>query len=247
MIKLMRWEHLGMLYRETPQDQTDANQIGWTKRLGLWRKFAEVVEEEHLGRVLDIGGHIGSWGLLAAREGGIGVDSVLALEPEEESCNLYLANVARNGLQGKIRVLRRGVAGQDGEAVLNLGTESWGHSTHATRPSELNPMSGETQTVPVWSLATLLQKMRLSDVEDVGFMKLNVEGAEFDFIQMARDEDLRRIRHMAVELHFDLVEGSSLEAFLGRLRPAGFRIEVLDDYGGDNRVMVAAHREGDMS
>lgn len=250
MIKLLPWEGLQMLLRDN--DHVDWSQMDWVKRGWFWWKYLDV-REEHLGVVLDIGGHIGSWGLpvfldsaCGLRKGVRSISRVVAFEPEEESYNLYVANVALNGFQKEIQVKRMGVAGSDGKLKLSIGTESWGHSTHVNKDSELNPMTGKFQEIEVRSLASVLVEAGLGNGEDVGLMKVNVEGAEFEFIQQAADKDLRRVRHMAIELHFDLVEGSTLEGMLSRLQAAGFKTEVWEE-SGPNRAMIAAHREGDRS
>src|SRR5262249_11544469 len=105
------------------------------------------------------------------------------------------------------------VAGVDGDSFRHISTEGWGPSTHATKASDLNPMTGEVRIVRTCSLETLLHKLKLLPDQDIGFMKINAEGAEFEFVRHARDGYLRRIRHMVAELRFDLVEGASLEPF----------------------------------
>ena len=244
-VKLTRWEGLRLLYRDSPADGTDRAELEWMKGGWLWKKFADAMEREHLGLIVDIGGHIGSFGVPAVVEGfGRGaVTRLVALEPEEESHSLFVANLHLNGMGAHAEVVRMGIAGSDGESVLQISREGWGHSTQVTRVSHLNPMTGEVRIVPTCGLGTLLQQLRLGPEEDVGFMKLNAEGAEFEFVRHARDRDLRRIRHMVAELHFDLVEGASLESFLGVWQRAGFRTEV-EPGGGPLRAMVAAHRVG---
>src|SRR6478672_6566681 len=57
------------------------------------------------------------------------------------------------------------------------------------------------------------------------FVKVNVEGAEFDMIEMADEETLNRVGALAGELHYDLVRRSP-ERVISKLKRANFSVHL---------------------
>lgn len=232
-MKLLEWGVFEVLVRESEEDDTDQVQFEWMT--GSW--FEQKLEQIAPGpgdQVLDIGAHTGGFALLAAYRG----CSVLALEPEPSSSVMLRVNAKLNALQHRIHVKQWAVGGEDGEVTLQMCEQAWGHTTHANQQSDMLPLTGAKIVVPMKSLKTILDYWGFPII----LAKVNVEGAEFDMIRMASVETLRQIRHYIVELHFDLVQGTSLIETMGWFLDAGFTVEVWSR-SDDNRAMIVAHRE----
>ena len=71
-------------------------------------------------------------------------------------------------------------------------------------------------------------------------MKVNVEGAEFEFFQGSSIEDLKRVGAIAAELHFDMAPGKTEDEIADRLIRAGFRTTFHPD--SVDRVFLLATR-----
>jgi FkbM family methyltransferase len=163
--------------------------------------------------VLDVGAHIGTFALAAARKAPEG--RVLAVEASRETYDLLRINVALNRLDN---VVAEQVALTDraGRVRLHHDAEgNWGHSIMA-------PLSNQGEEVPADTLGALLERHRVAQVD---FAKFNCEGAEFPILLTAPDEVLRRLRLMVVLYHCDLAKGWSLEALVERLAGAGFGVD----------------------
>ena len=245
MLKLRNWDGLTVLYRDSATDKSDMFQMAWMKSGWFWRTFVKVLQSEPIELIVDVGAHMGSFSLPAIVEARrhLPAARLVALEPEEESHNLLVANVHLNHLSRHFEILNVGVGAADGVAELQISCEGWGHSTHANQSSDLNPMTGTSRTVRTVSLTTLLAQTRLLADADVDFLKFNVEGAEFAFFSAASVPEIRRIRHIVAELHMDLVRGASLRAFLDSWHAAGFETEV-EPNATVARAMVHARRVG---
>jgi hypothetical protein len=80
----------------------------------------------------------------------------------------------------------------------------------------------------------------LAQMQDCAFMKLNIEGAEFEFIESAVVADLRRIRTIVAELHFDRAKVDYNEGFIEKIKSADFDIKL--EYMREGRAFMFASR-----
>jgi FkbM family methyltransferase len=158
------------------------------------------------GTVIDIGAHIGTFTLQAARAVG-DTGKVYAYEPHPQSYRLLLTNITINNLEN---VYAEQVA-IDGSALnmrsLYLSSITRGHSlTH--RYNE-----GEQIFVPSQKLFIPL---------GCDLLKMNCEGSEFEIIDNA---DLRRTRQALILYHEDLVDRHHAE-IVNRFEESGFDVEI---------------------
>lgn len=184
------------------------------------------VEEEYPVRgdeklIVDAGANIGAFSLYAA--GKAPGARVAALEPVAATFATLQSHVEGNGLAGRIRCLRLGVAGRAGKVSLSVGGAS-------ALSSMYGPAEGPREEVAVLALPDLLRE--LGDPEEVDLLKLDCEGAEMDCLLAADAATLRRFRRICFEYH--AMSGRTYPEVAGHMREAGFReaaVKHAPEYG----------------
>jgi FkbM family methyltransferase len=142
--------------------------------------------------VIDVGGNIGSFALLAATQARAG--KVVVLEPVAENFELLQRNIRANGLDNVIAEPCALMA-EPGPVVMHLSAAGTGsHSAIA----ELAGPSAATQTVEAWSLQDLFQR---HGIERCQFLKLDCEGAEFEIVRTLAPPLAARIDKIVAEYH----------------------------------------------
>jgi FkbM family methyltransferase len=194
---------------------------------------------EHIIRpddtVIDIGGNIGCFTLVAARAARQG--RVLVFEPDAGNFELLTRNVALNGLSNVVPA-RLAVGAEPGALRLFKGQHGPLHTTVASRVDRAADMD-EVQTV------TLRQIMDQHNVTRC-FLKMNCEGAEYGILYNTPADYLRRIDRVALEYHEvdgenKLTSGRRLAAFLQR---HGLDVFEFTDFVGFDCGYIRAVRRG---
>lgn len=165
--------------------------------------------------VVDIGAHVGTFALMAARSGAA---QVHAYEPMPSNVSILRANLAANGVSN-VTVHSSAVGGRSGQAVMSVGTFSVGGS--------LAPLPGAVGSVavPVVTLAGIFDENGLDRID---FLKIDCEGAEGEILTAAPPELFHRIKRIALEYH----DGwSSLDhgALADLLRSVGYSVTIRPD------------------
>jgi FkbM family methyltransferase len=115
------------------------------------------------------------------------------VEPAASNQARLSENLRANGATAAVKVIPCAVGKSDGEGDLALASP---HNRVLKIGASASGFSAEK--VRVLSLATLLEE---SGFDEVDFMKVDCEGAEYDFFAGAREEDLQRIRALSLEFH----------------------------------------------
>jgi FkbM family methyltransferase len=136
---------------------------------------------EH-GVVIDIGANIGCFSLLVSPY----AKTVMCFEPERHNYDVLCQNMRDN--DAHFLLFKKAVGFEDGESTINDlgGCSALG-------------MSGET--VDVWSLNRVLDL-----VDHVDILKMDIEGGEWDALRGVSDENLAKVRFLAIELHITVDE-----------------------------------------
>lgn len=168
-----------MTVRRDTADENIMRSVRWENEYGL---PAWMPPET---RVLDVGAHIGSFTVAAWERG---ARNIVAFEPEGENWTLLSANVA--GLPG-VTVCNEAVWSTTGDFVT---------IRPSTDPSNTGGGSAVTEfgSIPTVSLRDAIQR---AGFEEIDFLKLDCEGAEFEILGAADEATLRRVRHIAGEYH----------------------------------------------
>jgi FkbM family methyltransferase len=185
--------------------------------------------------IIDIGGNIGCFSLVAARAARRG--RVLVFEPDRDNFELLTRNVALNNLTNVIAA-REAVGGEAGVLRLFKAREGQLHTTVASRVGE----GGEYEEVPTVTLRQVMDRHNVSRC----FLKMNCEGAEYGILYNTPREYLKRIDRVALEYHQiggedKVVSGRRLAAFL---QDHGFDVFEFTDFIGFDCGYIRAVRRG---
>ena len=131
--------------------------------------------------VVDLGAHIGGTSILCA---GLGAE-VYAYEPIKENYDLLCENVKLNGFSEQIHCYKKGV-GYPGVRKLYLNPKNSGMACFSVS-------SGFKEYVDIISINEVLR-----DIPECDFLKIDVEGAEYEFIN---DLPFEKIAAISLELH----------------------------------------------
>ena len=143
--------------------------------------------EDHT--ILDIGAHIGIFSLLAAEK--LTQGRVFSIEANEENYSYLTKNVELNAFQN-VSTYLLALTNYRGTGRLHLSDASWGHSLDETSaPNDWQSIKTDTLT----------NFMTDNHLNRVNYMKVNVEGAEYDILLSTPGEILRRIELMNIEFH----------------------------------------------
>jgi FkbM family methyltransferase len=167
--------------------------------------------------VVDIGAHVGVFALWAATW--YPANHLICVEPSSESFTILRRNCADNHLTN-VNLVQCACAGYTGTSRLySRGQLSM--NTLYTRDG-LGSSFQELERVPVISLDDLLAKFH---IKNVGLLKLDCEGAEYEVLMSASEATLRRCKHIVLEYHLGLTTTlpHALACFLGE---KGFEVAI---------------------
>lgn len=164
----------------------------------------EIQKLPNKGVAVDLGAHIGGVTLALASKG----LNVLAVEMFPENMKLLIENIIANGWYGeKVNVTQAAVVGYKGSDEKEVTAYYTDSSTEFGKAHKFigtileNKFIGDTKKhgesikVPVISLGELLK-----DVEVVEFMKVDIEGGEWEVISDSSNDTLNKIKRIAVEI-----------------------------------------------
>jgi FkbM family methyltransferase len=174
--------------------------------------------------VLDVGAASGDFTVFAARRTPKG--RVIAFEPAPDSVETMRKNVAENGLRN-VEVRPVAVGAQTGVIMLDVsGGVAVRYRTAGVR--EVGPGRFAVQCVP---LAQVLAELPGGRVD---FLKIDVEGAEYEMLFGLDDAALEQIRRVCMEYHEGVTQygHADLERFFRgkgwtvRISPSAVRREL---------------------
>lgn len=201
--------------------------------------------------VFDVGANIGLFTLYARRK--CPTAQIYSFEPLPPNFDLLRENVTRHNVNAQLFnyglsnisaianfTFYPEAAGLSGHTANSAADKEdtkaivtdWIHNAAREHEQDLLPQSqldellneylrGETYSCPVKTLSDVIREL---DVEHVDLLKIDVEGSEFDVLSGIRDNDWRRIKQIAIEVH----SRSILQRVTSLLEAHGFDF-VVDD------------------
>lgn len=160
--------------------------------------------------VYDIGANVGYFSLLAAVLTGT-EGKVYAFEPLPRNARFLRKHVALNHLENRIEVIEAAVSDREGEAHFDLGASTaMGHLAD----------SGEIRV----QMVKLDRMLETGELRPPDYMKVDVEGAEFEVLSGARHilEEYRPV------LFLDTHNRQAHKLTVKLLNETGYRFEILD-------------------
>jgi FkbM family methyltransferase len=176
--------------------------------------------------VIDIGGNIGTFSLLAARRASKG--RVFTFEPVSENYQLLLRNIRLNRISN-IVPNKLAVLDERKKVTIYLNASNTGcHSVF--RSYGTNP----AHWFEVVDAVTLRDVLEENHIDRCHFLKLDCEGSEYQIIYGLPKEYFARIDRIAMEYHTTNSEqvGAQADQLVAYLQRVGYRIDAYLSYGG---------------
>jgi len=182
--------------------------------------------------VFDLGANVGAFTILA---GMLGAKKIVAVEPFPETINLLRRNIEQNSefLSDPVTVFEGAIMGKANEhATLFLNNDPFGSGSHTLTPDERYSPGRSTIEVEAKTLDELIE---ISGVDHIDFLKVDIEGAEYEVIENCTKLDM--IRQMSFEWHRGAV---NFAKFLIFLKEKGFTVAWFE--GDENRGKLQVKR-----
>lgn len=209
------------------------------RRLSTDEEFIEtVLEREEYFRqgyrpargetVIDVGANMGTFTLACAKYGA----RVIAVEPHPENLAYLTRNVAQNGIEAQ--VIPAAVGAKSGTCRLFVGTGTGFHSVKFDRGM------GAIE-VPQVTLGEVIERASRCDL-----LKIDCEGAEFDFLPTVSAKTWARVRRLVMEYSVPIESWESgkvsaeqiarkrelSDELVALIQANGFRIDAYEDCAG---------------
>lgn len=173
--------------------------------------FLEKIPGEPL--VLDLGGNIGLFSLMAAQTHPAA--RIHAYEPGPPNYRMFEMNCLANpGLANRVHLCKEAVGGQSRVAEWFFDDQNPGGSGLFSR-------NGTKYPVRIQAFAEVVSSLP----GKITLAKIDIEGAEYELLESAPPDSWQRIQAISLELH-DHPEGKTSQAeFLKRMNGLGFKVE----------------------
>ena len=177
---------------------------------GLSEYDFNVIDWNRVHTVIDAGAHVGSFSLWAGLRAHC---QIYALEPNPEVFRMLVENLDRAGISPRVVVRSAALAGSSRVATLSSPTRA---SHGASIVSDKGGAEIAVQTM------TLVEAIADAGYESVDFLKLDIEGAEYELFATASLSLLSQARLIVIECH--PVEGATAQQLIDKLHMAGFAV-----------------------
>lgn len=191
--------------------------------------------------IIDIGAHKGLFSLFAFLNTGPR-SKIIALEPSEKNYQLLTKNIQKNNATKTISTVKKGIAGKSGRYDLQI-IDDKNHSIYESYIKILGKEVCNVEHIEALSISDLILQFK---IEQIDFMKMDCEGAEFAALLNLKDEVLKKIKTLSLEFH-DLKDKnyniSNLASFLLDHNYAIMRCDFLPTVLNINTGQLVAIRE----
>lgn len=179
--------------------------------------------------VLDLGAHIGTFAIYASKK--VEHGKVISLEPNQDNFKLLRRNIFLNGCKN-ILALNKAVSSKSDKLKLFLNSENNGAHSFYKRNQE-HFSEDKSYFVDSISLDKLFKKLNISKIN---FLKMDIEGAEYDVLLNSSHETLQKVDKIALEYH--TIEGRNFKELINFLERNGFKV----DETHKEQLMIYARR-----
>jgi FkbM family methyltransferase len=178
-------------------------------------KICEETIRNAQGPIIDIGGHIGLFSLLASA---IRPNlPIYSFEPHNGNFELLKRNLKDNGIRN-VTAIREAVSDRVGKADLLLSQQDLNHSLALAIEA-----TGKTQTVATTILEKIFEKNK---IERCGLLKIDCEGSEYEILYSTPKAVFDRIQALFLEYH-EWSEKGLADALKIHLEKMGFKVKKI--------------------
>jgi len=166
-------------------------------------------------RVLDLGGNVGIFTNFAADKG---ASKIWTFEPIQENFQVLMMNRPE-----QCEAHRLAISSRDNKSIkISFDADINGGSI-CDFVQDINKSTGtedSAQTVMTMSLDTLIDS---GVIECPDFIKMDIEGAEYETFRGLSDENLEKVRCIAMEMHENVLGKDKTSEIYRRLERLGFK------------------------
>lgn len=192
------------------------------KELQILRSIFE--EREYAGffpfyqnaTIVDIGAHYGYFSIFAAKNSGPHA-SVFSIEPSKNNYYHLQENVTANGIKN-IKTFNLAIGSERGTTTLYTGNNQ-NHSLF-----ENYRLLDQNRKSEIVTVNTLELFMSENGIENIDFLKIDCEGAEYSIIESAPKHVFEKIKTISMEFHDMKNEKQTAEHLLEKFIKNGFQI-----------------------
>lgn len=190
--------------------------VGQLKEIWNYRHYRQKdYEIRSTDVVMDIGAYIGDFAIYAAQKAFRGI--VYALEPDPDNYRLLVWNKKYNKVTN-LKTYKQAITNKNGKTKLFFSQSV---------PTLNSIMSGHMnlyKTVSSMNLLTFMQKVR---IKRLNFLKIDIEGGEYDLILNLNKEVLNKIEKIVLEFH-DYINGTfHYKIMKDYLEANGFSVHIV--------------------
>ena len=194
--------------------------------------------------VIDIGAHIGHYTIISSKRVGPN-GKVVAIEAHPDNFKMLVHNIELNKLTNVMALNSTVYSQQQSKIKLYVPGEGSGFTTYNTINSKRDKIDEKFVEVNAHTLDYLLYLKGISEEKEVNWIKIDVEGAEFEVLKGARNV-LSKNKDIAIlieihNLHGDDGSNSTnlYEPIIKFLSSYNFKIEFEKTYeSGEKHIIV---------
>lgn len=186
------------------------------------RDVLEVFKPSHDDVVLDVGANIGKYVIHTANLVGT-KGKVVALEPFDDTFNILCENIKENGFKEIVKPIRIAASNKKGNARMYFLKNWWGLNSIVETPGE-NYVDVNTDTID--SILTDLK------IKEVNWMKIDVEGAEYDVLSGSINTLKKNNVNLIIE-----VRSMNKEKVIKLLESLRYTVSILESYNLDDEKL----------
>ena len=161
--------------------------------------------------VIDIGANIGVFSLQCAMAGA----HVIAYEPMAETCRVLALNAKTNEYHAAIEIIRAGIANSSGPRKIHLGAR--GHSMACSF------YSSDLTTQDAIEIETVSFREAIAPHRRIDILKIDCEGAEFEFFRDLPPGSLSNVRTIVLEYH-EVAPGFNFHSLRREMEAQGYAV-----------------------
>ncbi|MHA2225595.1 MAG: FkbM family methyltransferase [Candidatus Hodarchaeales archaeon] len=169
--------------------------------------------------VLDIGSHIGAFSIFASKHAKNG--TVYSFEPNPENYSLLEQNITINKINNLIPS-NKAVAKMKGLTEMIICQDNTGGHSFV-----LNKNNKQSQVITI-ETTTLIDIVEENRINQIDFLKMDCEGAEYEILFSCPDHIFNMIHKMSIEYH-NIDKQRNAQILKEFLEKKGFRVEVFSE------------------
>lgn len=165
--------------------------------------------------VIDIGANVGFFSIFAYTK--FNNPRIFSYEPIRRNF-LELQKNTQKIPRENITIVNSAVSNSEGELSLKFNENQLITTSASIFDNELG---SDIEVVPSMTLSAILNKNQINQID---FLKLDCEGAEYEIIYQSPLEVLRKIKNVAIETHKGQAENENTASLISYLQENGFQL-----------------------